>query len=126
MKQESIKMVDSDPIVWISLLYFSLFQIKILRVVTAGRFYCHLVGHRALDSTATQDLRLTYFKLAMDLASFFCKTTNQMPYLPSEDPCKHQCKLFSGDIYMSHKTERKIIDDDAFNETSLYSILCGK
>ncbi|GFR59726.1 ATP-dependent RNA helicase dbp2 [Elysia marginata] len=59
--------------------------IKIIRVVTAGRFYCHLVGHRAVGSPASQDMRLTYFKLAMDMTAFYSKISNHVPYLPSED-----------------------------------------
>ncbi|RUS88335.1 hypothetical protein EGW08_003906, partial [Elysia chlorotica] len=60
--------------------------IKVLRVVTAGRFYCHLVSHRGVDSPTSQDLRLDALRLAMDIAAFFAKSSNQVPYLPSEDP----------------------------------------
>ncbi|GFO24251.1 ATP-dependent RNA helicase dbp2 [Plakobranchus ocellatus] len=60
--------------------------VDVVRVETAGRYYCHLVNHRRPSDSAPHDLRLTYVKLAMELTAFCSKTSNQVPYLPSDDP----------------------------------------
>ncbi|XP_059168932.1 putative ATP-dependent RNA helicase TDRD12 [Physella acuta] len=83
-------------------------KVKVIHVENSSRYFCHLLEHRSHPDLVVTDLRLEYQSLMLQMVSFFCRETNHVPYVPSENPSKDGLCAFKdeNDIYYRAKVTR--------------------
>ena len=65
-------------------------KVKVLHVDNATRYWCQLLEHHIPSEKRKIDFRFDAQKLMFDMASYFGKDKNHVPFLPSENPSKDE------------------------------------
>ncbi|XP_035826123.1 uncharacterized protein LOC101851955 [Aplysia californica] len=60
-------------------------KVQIIQVVNATCYHCHLVEHVSQTDNVKTDLRAQYQQLVLHMTLFYCKESNHVPFVPSQD-----------------------------------------